>query len=455
MFEQNRLRPHFVRGITREKLPVGRVYKVPGPKPKKGYESAEEEQPPDKFLAEIEEAFVVRVYDPEDDKERDIVIDPRHEQSRDQIKLVQDLLEGRVGGLTPFRMEVETAVALDPTGNAIPGTQITRVAEMETPALTRGQAKVVVDGHPIGEWTPELDAEVDRSCSFEVARRFSDFMLNLADDPKAASWEEVSALGKTHFARHLKSTGNDQATVDRELARYSVLREDFLRGIHVDLTGLETVQSVWDPLRSPVPITAGEQSQYFIQRALIERFQETMQKVAKVNEKGETQFTDAILANESKLLELKALPAGKPQRNPIITEYICNEKSRQIATHLLGGYLKAQGATVKDAQLAEELDAEWRLHADVMSTLAAAKVPPADMPKMYFHATEARSLAYGDESRRKVEAKARACLKFPTTEHHGPDGDDSLHKRAAALGEKALSLSEEAGNAMEGISFGL
>jgi hypothetical protein len=443
MFESNRLRPHFVRGITRTKLPVGRVFQDPTTKQ-------------ESYLAEIEEAYVIRIYDPEAEREREIVIDPRHAQARDQIKLAQDVLEGRVGGLTPLRMEIEKASALDPQGNEVPGTEIMRVAEIENPALTRGQAKVLVDGHPIGEWTPEVDSEVDRSCSFDVARRFAGFMADLADDEQKAEWNAVAAAGRAHLAGHLKAQGLDEIGVEREIDRHAVSREDFLRGIHVDSSsGAATAQSVWDPLRSPVPKTTGEQADYFIQRALIERFQRSMRAVETVNSKGEAVFANIITVNEAKLIALEALPAGKPRRDPEVTAQTCDEKSRQIATHLLGGYMLAQGARVRDRFLGAELEAEWRLHADTMATLKAANVPPSEIGAMYFKATQARSLAYGEDSRLKVEKHARAAMKFPSHEDKGPSDDAVWSKRSSEALDKTMKLGEEAGHGIENITFGL
>jgi len=445
MFEGNRLRPHFVRSISRSKRPVGRVYRERDPDSKL-----------DHYLAEIEEAYVVRIYDPLEKKELEVVIDPRHPQARDQMKLAQDVIEGRVGGLTPLRMDVEYAEALDPEGNAIEGTAILRVAEMENPVLTRAQAKVVVGGHAIGEWSSELDAEVDRSCSFEIAKRFSAYMEEISKDPTEAKWLEVYRKGVDMMAANLKSAGLDDAEITKEIERHQIKREDFLAGMHVDQTnGTRIVQTVWDPMRSPVPGAPAEQADFFVQKALIAEFQNEMKCVQMKDSTGNTTFSDIVTFTEAKLMSEEALPGGKPQRQSQITHLICDEKSRQIGTHLLAGYMRVQGARVADRALAAELDAKWRLHADVLETLRDAEVTdPESVKAHYFLAAQERAKFYSAESRLKVERLARASMKFPVEKE--PEDKEHFQPKAVVgvlqhMGDKM----GEAGHSVESISFGL
>lgn len=443
MFEGNRLRPHFVRSISRSKRPVGRVYRDPDSKL-------------DHYLAEIEEAYVVRIYDPVLKKEFEVVIDPRHPQSRDQMKLAQDVIEGRVGGLTPLRMDIEQAEALDPEGNAIEGTAILRVAEMENPVLTRAQAKVVVGGHAIGDWSPELDAEVDRSCSFEIAKRFSTYMAEITQDPTQAKWGELLERGMTMMAADLRETGLDDADITKEIERHLISREDFLAGMHVDhADGSRVVQTVWDPMRSRAPDATAEKADFYMQKALIEGFQQEMKFVQILDLSGNSTLSNIVTFTESKLLSEEALPAGKPQRQPEVTHLICDEKSRQIGTHLLAGYMRVQGAHVADRALAAELDAEWRLHADVLETLKNAQVTdPEDAKAHYFLAAQERAKFYAAESKLKVERLARASMKFPV-EKEPEDKEHFQPKAVVGVLQHVGDKMGEAGHSVESISFGL
>jgi len=118
------------------------------------------------------------------------------------------------------RMKFEKACALDPEGHEIASSVVDRVAEMESPSLSRGEAAVHMGGEKIGEWTPEVDLAVDRAVSFEVAHSFADQMNEIANDPESLEWKGIEADAKKAMAREWGGQITDQAEMDRQIARY-------------------------------------------------------------------------------------------------------------------------------------------------------------------------------------------------------------------------------------------
>lgn len=438
MWDKNRLQPYFVRSVSREKHPVGRVYKDQG----------------GDYRAEVQEVFVVQLANPKTGNERAIVIDPRHPQSRDHLKLAQDVLEGRVGGLTPVRLQFEKAEALDPNGNPVPGSKLLRVAEMENPAPTRNEAKVFVGGQHIGEWTTEVDSAVDHAVSFEVASQFSTYMQTLATDPDATEWKEIESAARKKLDEALMAQIPDPAQRQQEVARFMPTRDDFLAGRHVDPSGTQAAATVWDPKRSAVPQGNAEMAAFFTQRVLIERFQHNMLHVVHLDEEGKPYETNVITDTEGKLIEEQHIPAGKPKRNSEIDEMIVAEKARAIGTHMFAGYLKMQGADVKHPDLAAELKDNWRMHADVEKTLDALQVPAPMRAKHYFAVAATRAAMYRKDAAQRVEIEARKSMKFPESEVEKEKEDNrvkELLQGVTVLGQHASS----AGKEIEGVSFGL
>jgi hypothetical protein len=400
MWEKHRLEPHFVRGVTQEKHPVGKVYS-----------SGDKEDPT--FKAEIEEVYVVQLANARTGEEHSMVIDPRHPQARDHLKLVQDVIEGRVGGLTPVRMKFEEACALDPEGHEIASSVVDRVAEMESPSLSRGEAAVHMGGEKIGEWTPEVDLAVDRVVSFEVAHSFADQMNEIGNDPESLQWKGIEADAKKAMAREWGGQITDQAEMDRQIARYMPTREDFMAGRHADASGKGIEQSAWDPLRGPMPDTPAEQAQFCCQRALIERFQQRMQTLPRTDANGHAMSVDVVTDVENALIRDGHIPVGRPNRNPEVTNMVVAEKSRAIGTHMLAGYLSMQGANIRNEELASEVKEDHRLHADLLWTLEQHGVPKSEYAKHYFEVARARTNSYRADADNKVEVEARKAMKFP------------------------------------------
>lgn len=447
MWEKSRLTPFFIRSVKMDKRPVGRVYEIKG-------EFAE-------HRAEVEEVYVVTLADPKTGEEKEVVIDPRHAQSKEQLKIAQDVLEGRTGGLTPVRMSYEETRALDPEGIPIPGTEITRVAEMESPSPTRGEAKVLMGDKVIGEWSHELDAEVDRAVSFEIAEQFSVYMQGMENDPEQKAWGQLDVEARKRLAEKWKDRYPEPTELAEQIERFVPTREDFLAGRHASASLLQRHQRAWDPERNAMPDASAEkggdpqQATYLYQKTMIDLFQERMQKIECADSTGNLYQLDAISKTETDLIQAGHMPVGRPKRNEEITRIVVDEKARAISTHMFAGYLKTQGARIMDPSLKSELADTRSMHVDVLSVLTATPdVKPEEHTALYFRVAEKRADAYQKDAAKKVELEARKAMKFPL----GPSPTDVLAERMSMVSTMSSNLAEhmsKAGSEIESIGFGL
>ena len=447
MWEKTRLSPHFLRSVKVEKRPVGRVYEIKGEFPE--------------HKAEVEDAYVLILSDPKTGHEHEVVVDPRHAQSKEHLKIAQDVLEGRVGGLTPIRLSFESTSALDPEGRPIPGTEITRVAEMESPSPTRGEAKVLVGDKVIGDWTPELDVEVDRAVSFEIAENFAVYMQGIQNDPDETAWKALDAAARVKLKKQWEDRFTDPGIMEEQIERFAPTREDFLAGRHASASLLQRHQRAWDPERNDVPASSSEtggdaqQATFLYQKTLIETFQARMQKIECADQEGNLFQIDAITKTETDLIQAGHLPAGRPKRNVEINRIVVDEKARAISTHMFAGYLKTQGARIMDPDLKKELDDPRSMNSDILAVLTATPdIKPEAHTALYFRTAEDRADTYQKAAAKKVEQEARKSMKFAV----GPVAADVLAEKMNMVSSVSGNLADhmsKAGQDVESLGFGL
>lgn len=449
-----RLKPFFIRELKQGLHPVGRVYEV---KDAAGNGTGV-------FDAEIEEAYELVLQDPETGKEHTVIIDPRHPQHQQQLKIAQDVLEGRVGGMTPVMFSSRYAWALDPKGNRISGTKVPVVKEADSPQPHREELK-----GSNGEWTPELDREVDRATSLEIARRFSEKMdrLAAADDPARRGamdsnalatadddWTRIETRAQTKLAGQWRDSGMTDADIAMHLARLAPTRENALAGQFFDATG--TVKQVAFDTQRDVPTDVAEQVAFAYQQAIVEDFTEEMQHVGApepVPGGTSSPTADILTYTELELVAAGRLPCARPVRHDRISRLVSQEKSREAATHLLAGMLQAKGAEVRNPTLDQALGDANRINQDIIGSMNTASVLPANHGSAYFTMAKARLANYREQADLRVLQSAKKTMKFTG----GPAGIKQIPHSELLSGaiEKVAEHATEAGHSIEGISFGL
>jgi hypothetical protein len=427
-WDKDRLGTYFVRGIRRDKAPVGNVYSEKGDKNDPGSEKT----------AEIKEVMTLLLYNPKTKETMEVIIDPRHPQSRDQLKIAQDVIEGRVGGLTPVRMAVERASALDKEGNEVAGTEIDRVGEMESPAMSRGQTSVSAFGKKIGEWTPELDAAVDRAVSLKAAKAASAYFGNV--EMGGVEWAAVQDRARAKLTEHWKGQIPDDA-IAAKIALYEPQNpQEMFDGRFQDRNGRE-IQGAFDATREPPPVdNRTAEAQYFYQQSLVESFAEQMQ----------TEGGGLLEATQGELMKDGIIPVKKPGVDPKIADSINYERARAVGAHLLGGYQQARGAAIINARLAGELADPGSLNSDVNGFMESEGLSQDQKGEFYLGVAGARSHAYHMDAKQGVKLAAEKCIKAP---------EDLKAKEHEAKKEELLSGAhsfleghlKEASKAVEGV----
>lgn len=432
----------FVRRVHKVLLPAGRIQKLE-----------------DSYKVEMVEADVVTVYNPTTQEEVQVAIDPRHPQARDQLKLIQDLLRGRLGGQTPVKLGMEIGAARDPDGAVIGDSEFLRLAEIETPAPARGENKVVKDGEVLGEWTAELDSAVDRAVSFEIMDAYAAFMGEVASRDDAGAWEEIDANAKIALAAIWSERFLEKGQLEAEIERVSPTRDEFLRGEVRSHDNRPPEQMVFDPVLNDLPsadIPANELAQqalFVYQRAFIERFQQRMLEETLVLKGGEVEKTNVLQKVEGELEHEGKLPAKHPKRDKEVTRLIVEEKARALATHLLAAELQAKGAAVRCTSLAEELRDPKGISADVQRCLEANPgIRPEDYGAEFTRMASERAKAYKHDAHNRVRDIATRTLKFP---EKAPVEPSNVGKKVVDGLSSAARAANQSAETLEGISYGL
>ena len=432
--KKDKLKPYFVRAIELEKHPVGKVYAKKDPNNAAAQEKGDMD-------AEVEEAYVVTLADPVSGIEKKIVIDPRHQQSRDQLKIFQEVLAGRTGGLTPVRLAVEQTAAMDKEGNYLDHTTITRVAEMESPALTREESKI----EGVGEWTPTIDAAVDRVASFRTAEKCIQHMDAVSRGGE--EWQKVRAHAAS-LMRHDLTRDAAQAGIEfgPEAIEHQVdsllpqTPREMFEGC-VDTAGDGSpVQKAFDVSKPPpATLTPEERAQYFIQLAMVDEFRRA------------SQDQDFIGMAETELVENRYLPCGKPGRTEEVQALLNSEKAREVSTHLLAGYMQLHGAEVQSEAMRKELASETSLHGDAVKSMKATGLGSEEkLRRFYLGGTAIRAEQHHAKAAEQAKEIASKTMKFPP-EPEGPDHLSNVTKAVSGIGDKLHA----AGHDIEGTSFGL
>lgn len=436
----------FIRGTKKTMLPAGKL--GPG-------KSAQGETEP---TPEMIEGTVVTIFNPSTNQEIDVGIDPRHPLARDHLKIVQDVLSGRNGGLTPVALTLDLGVAYTPEGTPIEDSKFLRFGEISNPAPARGENKIIVDGKSIGEWAPELDAAVDRAVDFEIAGSAAKMLNRLESDE--AEWTALKDRAAGILKEQWGAKFQDPEQLTQEIERSLPTRDDFMHGrIPVGENG-EQHGVVYDPLRQPMPnaetTTQWEQAMWACQRSMIEGFQAEMQNgVIQIHEGGEVIRGSVYTRVEKELVAEGRLPVGNQNRDVTLGDMVIAEKSRAIGTHMMAGLLAARGAEIQDEALMAEVVGENSLAGDIMQTMNANPgLKPEDYPAKFLETAQGRCSDYREQAHGNVATAAQKHLKMPSqSAEQAKDGLD-LGKAGTVLNNIG-SKATEAGDTLEGIGYGL